>query len=47
MEKSNSILASYAVYKNLYDNREYRSSYQIIAQFIKYIIYEKTSEKLV
>lgn len=46
MEKSNSILASYAVYKNLYDNREYRSSYQIIAQFIKYIIYEKNLRKI-
>lgn len=46
MEKANSILASYAVYKNLYDNHEYRSSYQIIAQFIKYIIHERNLREI-
>ena len=36
---SESILASYVTYKELYANDNYRSAYQILAEFIKYIIY--------
>ncbi|WP_320915522.1 hypothetical protein [Enterocloster bolteae] len=32
------ILASYVTYKELYRNGNYRSSYQVLAEFIKYII---------
>lgn len=35
---SESILASYVTYKELYSNENYRSAYQILAEFIKYII---------
>ena len=35
---SESILASYATYKELYANDNYRSAYQILAEFIKYIL---------
>lgn len=33
-----SVLASYVTYKELYANDNYRSAYQILAEFIKYII---------
>lgn len=35
---SESILASYVTYKELYSNENYKSAYQILAEFIKYII---------
>lgn len=35
---SESVLASYVTYKELYANNNYRSAYQILAEFIKYII---------
>lgn len=35
---SESVLASYVTYKELYANDNYRSAYQILAEFIKYII---------
>lgn len=37
-EYSKAILASYVTYKELYSRGEYKSSYQILAEFIKYII---------
>lgn len=33
-----SVLASYVTYKELYSNSSYKSAYQILAEFIKYII---------
>ena len=36
-----SILASYVTYKELSQHGNYKSSYQILAEFIKYIIYEE------
>ena len=43
MEKKHStlILASYVTYKELSSHGNYKSPYQILAEFIKYIIYEK------
>lgn len=39
MENSSmAILASYVTYKELYSNGDYKSSYQILAEFIKYAI---------
>ena len=35
---SESILASYATYKELYASDNYKSAYQILAEFIKYLI---------
>ena len=35
---SPAILASYATFKELYNERKYRSPYQILAEFIKYIV---------
>lgn len=35
---SESVLASYVTYKELYANDNYRSAYQILAEFIKYVI---------
>lgn len=35
---SESVLASYVTYKELYANENYRSAYEILAEFIKYII---------
>ena len=35
---SESVLASYVTYKELYANDNYRSAYQILAEFIKYIL---------
>lgn len=35
---SESIMASYATFKELYNSQKYRSPYQILAEFIKYII---------
>lgn len=35
---SESVLASYVTYKELYANDSYRSAYQILAEFIKYLI---------
>ena len=35
---SESVLASYVTYKELYANNNYRSAYQILAEFIKYLI---------
>ena len=35
------ILASYVTYKELYRCDKYRSPYQILGEFVKYIIYEK------
>lgn len=35
---SESVLASYVTYKELYANDSYRSAYQILAEFIKYVI---------
>lgn len=35
---SESVLASYVTYKELYSNSSYKSAYQILAEFIKYII---------
>ncbi|MFR0953560.1 MAG: hypothetical protein ACLSGK_12525 [Lachnospiraceae bacterium] len=44
MEKNHAtpILASYVTYKELSSHGNYKSPYQILAEFIKYIIYEKT-----
>ena len=42
-EKNSGILASYVTLKELYSSNKYRSSYQILAEFIKYII---VNEKL-
>lgn len=39
--KKGSILAAYATYKELYNKEQYKSSYQILAEFIKYIIKEE------
>ena len=36
-----SILASYVTYKELSNHGNYKSPYQILAEFIKYIIYEE------
>lgn len=43
MEKNHTmpILASYVTYKELSSRGNYKSPYQILAEFIKYIIYEK------
>ena len=43
MEKNHTmpILASYVTYKELSNRGNYKSPYQILAEFIKYIIYEK------
>ena len=43
MEKNHAtpILASYVTYKELSSHGNYKSPYQILAEFIKYIIYEK------
>lgn len=35
---SESLLASYVTYKELYANDSYRSAYQILAEFIKYVV---------
>lgn len=35
------ILASYVTYKELSNHGNYKSPYQILAEFIKYIIYEE------
>lgn len=40
-KKPEFILASYVTYKELYKCEKYRSQYQILAEFIKYAIYEK------
>ena len=37
-EKNSTILASYVTIKELYNSKKYRSSYQILAEFIKYIV---------
>ena len=39
---SKSIMASYATFKELYNSREYHSPYQILSEFIKYIIVSKS-----
>lgn len=39
---SKSIMASYATFKELYNSKKYSSPYQILAEFIKYIIVSKT-----
>ena len=36
--KSIAILASYVTYKELYSNGDYKNSYQILAEFIRYIV---------
>lgn len=43
MEKNHAtpILASYVTYKELSSHDNYKSPYQILAELIKYIIYEK------
>ena len=38
-EYSKAILASYVTYKELYKSEMYTSPYQILAEFIKYILY--------
>lgn len=38
MSKPEAILASYATFKELYSKGQYKNSYQILAEFIKYII---------
>lgn len=38
---SKSIMASYATFKELYNSKEYLSPYQILSEFIKYIIVSK------
>ena len=40
---SHAILASYATFKELYNEGKYRSPYQILAEFIKYIVFNKIS----
>ena len=35
---SESVLASYVTYKELYSNNNYRSAYQILAEFVKFIL---------
>ena len=35
------ILASYVTYKELSSHGNYKSSYQILAEFVKYVIYEE------
>lgn len=37
-QRTGEVLAAYATYKQLYDSGRYGSSYQILAEFIKYII---------
>lgn len=39
---SESIMASYATFKKLYNSKEYRSPYQILSEFIKYIIVSRS-----
>ena len=39
---SKSIMASYATFKELYNSNEYRSPYQILSEFIKYVIVSKS-----
>lgn len=39
---SESIMASYATFKELYNSKEYRSPYQILSEFIKYIIVSRS-----
>lgn len=39
---SNSIMASYATFKELYKSQKYNSPYQILSEFIKYIIASKS-----
>ena len=39
---SNSIMASYATFKELYKSKKYSSPYQILSEFIKYIIVSKS-----
>lgn len=41
MQYSNSILASYATFKELYNSNKYSSPYQILSEFIKYVIISK------
>lgn len=41
MRKKEIVLASYVTYKELYKGKKYNSPYQILAEFIKYIIYVK------
>ena len=40
-EYSTSILASYATFKELYKSQKYTSPYQILSEFIQYIIASK------
>ena len=40
-EYSKPILASYATFKELYNSKKYRSPYQILLEFIRYIIDSK------
>lgn len=39
MSRPESILASYATFKELYSNGQYKSPYQILAEFVNYILY--------
>lgn len=41
MKRTEVVLASYVTYKELYRGKKYNSPYQILAEFIKYIIYVK------
>lgn len=41
-EKSVMVLASYATYKELYSKEQYKSQYQILAEFIKYVLNTNT-----
>ena len=41
MHVSNTLLASYATYKTLYASGEFRSQYELLAEFIKYSIANK------
>ena len=41
-----SIIASYATFKELYNSKEYRSPYQILSEFIKYIIVSKRLKRI-
>ena len=41
MNKTTAILASFATLKSLHDKNKYRSSYQLLAEFINYIIQTK------
>lgn len=42
MVYSKSIMASYATFKELYNSKEYRSPYQILSEFVKYVIVAKS-----